>query len=174
MADRDIHSEQILEELRKTKSTLREIKLRLAEGSEYLADVSNTLNELVNDREGGRIEFNETILTKVQQLFQLSLGELKGSRLSSRQAAIVRTLELSLNEIASPIAVSLSSSYFGLTPSEVRVAHLVRDGLTTKEIAALLYLSEYTIKSHRSNIRRKLKLKNKQINLTSHLRSMQE
>ena len=64
--------------------------------------------------------------------------------------------------------------FVNLTPTELKVADLVRDGRTSKEIASLLNLSYNTIMFHRHNIRGKLGLKKKKTNLRSYLRSLQE
>ncbi len=76
-----------------------------------------------------------------------------------------------LNNIISPFIRQLSFKFFNLTPMEIKVANLVKEGKTNKEIAELLCLSKNTILFHRYNIRRKLGLKNKKINLRSHLLS---
>ena len=79
-----------------------------------------------------------------------------------------------MNEIVSPFVTKLSSKFMNLTPTEIKVASLIRDGRTTKEIAALLRLSENTIVFHRHNIRSKLHLKNKKVNLRSYLKSLRK
>ena len=63
------------------------------------------------------------------------------------------------------------STFFGPTPMEIRMANLVKEGQTNKEIAELLCFSKNTILFHRYNIRDKLGLKNKKINLRTHLLS---
>ncbi len=57
-----------------------------------------------------------------------------------------------------------------LSPREIEVADLIRRGLSTKEIAENLNLSELTIERHRHNIRRKLGISNTSVNLTTYLR----
>lgn len=54
-----------------------------------------------------------------------------------------------------------------LSPREREIGIQVRNGRTSKEIAELLGIAEATVERHRHNIRRKLKLKGKGINLAS-------
>jgi DNA-binding CsgD family transcriptional regulator len=57
----------------------------------------------------------------------------------------------------------------GLSPAEMRVADLIRNGRTTKEIANLLNTSVNTILFHRFNLRRKLGIKGEKANLRTYL-----
>jgi DNA-binding CsgD family transcriptional regulator len=102
------------------------------------------------------------------------LERLKGSRLTTNQQTLIDILESNLNNIISPFISKLSSKYFNFTSMEIKVSNLVKEGKTNKEIAELLYLSKNTILFHRHNIRGKLGLKNKKINLRSHLLSYDE
>ncbi|HEY9053654.1 MAG TPA: helix-turn-helix transcriptional regulator, partial [Rectinemataceae bacterium] len=54
-----------------------------------------------------------------------------------------------------------------LSPREREIGLQVRNGRTSKEIAELLGIAEATVERHRHNIRKKLKLKGKGINLAS-------
>jgi DNA-binding CsgD family transcriptional regulator len=87
---------------------------------------------------------------------------------------ILSTLESNINTITSPLIQKLTSTSLGLTPMEIRVAHLIREGLMNKEISELLGISLNTISSHRYKIRTKLGLKNKGKNLRSYLLSLEE
>ncbi len=59
-----------------------------------------------------------------------------------------------------------------LSPREVEICGLIRNGLTTKEISTFLHISETTVERHRNTIRRKLKLNKSKVNLTTYLRSV--
>ena len=83
-------------------------------------------------------------------------------------------LELILNYLngiihETPLIHNIS---FNLTEQEMRVAILIKNGLTSQKIADMLFISLHTVKTHRKNIRKKLKINNKDINLVSYLNSM--
>jgi len=79
------------------------------------------------------------------------------------------SIETHLNDIISPFLRNLTSGYLHLTPREIQIANLIREGKTSKEIAQLLHLSQGAIDFHRNNIRNKLGLKKKKANLRSYL-----
>ena len=111
-------------------------------------------------------------MLNVKELVLPYLKKLKMSRLDDRQKTMANILESNLNGIISPFLHTLSAKYSSLTPREIRVASLVREGKTTKEIAKLLITSTDTIDFHRKNIRRKLGLQNTKSNLRSYLLSL--
>lgn len=59
-----------------------------------------------------------------------------------------------------------------LTPKEIEIAVLIRDGKSSENISTILNTSVETVHTHRRNIRRKLGLTNKSVNLQSFLWSI--
>ncbi|MFC1551583.1 PAS domain S-box protein [Candidatus Latescibacterota bacterium] len=59
-----------------------------------------------------------------------------------------------------------------LTTREIEICILVEKGFTNKEISSLINISAHTVEKHRRNIRAKLGISNKNINLTTYLRQM--
>ena len=66
----------------------------------------------------------------------------------------------------------MGSKYSNLTPKEIQVAGLVKEGKTTKEIAELMISTTDAIEFHRKSLRKKLGLKNTKSNLRSYLLSL--
>ncbi|NVM57635.1 MAG: helix-turn-helix transcriptional regulator [Desulfobacterales bacterium] len=137
-----------------------------------LEEVTAALNVLLRQREQDKKELEEKVLSNVKELIAPYLERLKRTRLDEKQTAYIGIIESNLDEIISPFSRQLSSKFFSLTPKEIQVADLVKDGKTTKEIAELLNMSTRAVEFHRDNIRTKLGLKNKKANLRSRLLSL--
>jgi len=136
-----------------------------------LEEINTALNVLLTKREEDKIRLQEQVLSNVKKLAIPYVEKLKKSKLNETQITLIDVIESSLHEIVTPFSLKLSSGSFGLTPSEIKVADLVRQGKGTKEVATIRNLSHKTVERHRENIRKKLGIKNKKINLQSHLNS---
>ncbi len=140
---------------------------------ESLEEVNTALKVLLKKREENRLELEEKVILNMKELVTPYLDKLRRTQMNQTQKAFLEILEANLNDIVSPFSKSLSSRFWNLTPSELRIANLIRQGKTTKEISYLLNLSHKTIETHRKNIRKKLNIGGKRSNLRSHLLSIQ-
>jgi PAS domain S-box-containing protein len=162
---------QEVEERKRVEKALRKREVELKAQSHHLEEVNTALKVLLKQREEDKKELGQNVLSNVKELIFPYIERVKKSRLTTNQQTLIDILESNLNNIISPFISKLSSKFFNFTSMEIKVANLVKEGKTNKEIADLLYLSKNTILFHRHNIRSKLKLKNKKINLRSHLLS---
>jgi PAS domain-containing protein/DNA-binding CsgD family transcriptional regulator len=153
---------------KKLRKRERELKMK----SSNLQEVNTAMKVLLDQREQDRREVEETVMNNVKELLAPYLERLKKTKLTDVQLAHVRVLETNLDNIISPFLKTLHSRHLNLTPKEIRVASLIKEGRTTKEIAELLGMSVAAVDFHRNNIRKKLGLRNKKANLVSHLASM--
>jgi PAS domain S-box-containing protein len=163
--------EQEIEERKRAEGKIKKREIELEAQSHHLEEVNTALKVLLKQREEDKEELGEHVLSNIKELVSPYVDSLKKSRLTTRQITLINILESNLTNITSPFISKLSSRYFNLTPMEIKVANLVKEGKTNKEISDLLFLSKNTILFHRHNIRSKLGLKNKKINLRSHLLS---
>lgn len=150
----------------------RETELKVQ--SRSLEEANIALKVLLKQMEEKKRNDQENVLSNLKQLVLPYIERLKRSRLNEEEQAIINTLESNLTNITSPLIQRLSSPSLGLTPMEIRIAHLVREGLTNKEIGEMLGISLNTVSSHRHKVRSKLGLRNKGSNLRSYLMSLQE
>ena len=150
------------------KKTRAELELQTCK----LEETNTAFKVLMQQRIEAKTELEETVLLNAKELIVPFLERLNKSRLDSKQKAYVNIIESNLNEIVTPLVREFSKTNLKLTPTEIQVIDFVRHGKTSKEIAQFLNLATSTIDFHRSNIREKLGIKNKKINLTTHLLSI--
>ena len=148
------------------------MELALRESAENLSEVNSALKALLRQRDEDRKEFEEAVLLNVKNLILPYFEKLRGSKLENNQKTWLDILETQLREITSPFTRKLTFQQMNLTPTEIRVAAMVKDGKTTKEIAEILGSSEKSISVHRNHIRSKLGLHGKRVNLEAYLASL--
>lgn len=93
-------------------------------------------------------------------------------RISDEARTYLNIVRANIEQLVSPVSKTLSGAYLDLTPTEIRVADLIRQGESTKSIAGLMSMSTSTVSIHRNSIRKKLKLINKKVNLYSYLNAL--
>jgi PAS domain S-box-containing protein len=138
-----------------------------------LEEMNTALRVLLKKRDEDRTEIEKKIITNIRQLIEPYIQKLRGTNLDEKQMAFVSIIQSNLADITSPFLSNLAPPYLNLTPTEIQIADLIKQGRDTKEIAALMHLSWRTIKTHRRNIRSKLNLQNRKTNLRSYLMSFQ-
>jgi len=169
VAERTGELEQQIEEKKRAERSLRDHQKELKAQSHHLEEVNTALRVLLKQREADKKELSQIVRRNVEELVQPYLEKLAASRLDTRQKTLLQILETNLNHIISPFINRMTEQMGHLTPMEIRVADLIKAGKTNKEIAGLLLVSHNTVLFHRHNIRSKLNIKNKKINLRSHL-----
>ena len=158
---------------KQVEKVLREREAELKNKTHSLEETNTTLRVLLKRRNDDKTELEEKLLVNVKQLVIPFLEEVKKRRLDPEQMAYMAMLESNLSDIISPFLRNLSAKYVNLTPTQIRVAHFIKEGRTTKEIAEVMALSPRTIETHRKNIRKKLGIETKKANLRSHLLPLQ-
>lgn len=146
----------------------KEVQEDLFNKSRSLEETNAALRVLLRQREADKNELEDKIMHNVKELVFPYIDKLRAGQ-SGKDTVIIDIIESNLNEILSPFIKSMASRYINFTPKEIQIADLMKKGKTTKEISIILSLSPRTIDIHRYNIRRKLNINKKKVNLQSYL-----
>ncbi len=144
----------------------------LAAESRRLQEANTALKVLLQHREEDQRELERTILVNIRKLVLPYVEKLYSTSLTSVQAGYADVISDNLQNVVSPFLRNLTATYTDLTPREIDVANLVRDGKSAKEIGTLLNCSVRSIEFYKDNIRRKLGLTHQKTNLRTHLLSL--
>ncbi len=171
------HSHAMLEEQvqKRTKELVRkseeqqETFLALEKKSQDLHDANIALKVLLEQGSKARQELEGQIMTNIKELVFPYLDELDLELINRTSHVYVNIIRKKIEEVTSTFARQLTSKLIGLTPRELQVAELIKQGRSNKDIASLLHISPGTADVYRNNLRRKLGLKNKKVNLRVYL-----
>jgi PAS domain S-box-containing protein len=156
---------------KKAEKALKQKGMELEAKTIGLEEANTALKVLLKQREEDKVELEEKVLLNVRELVLPYLEKLKMKKLGEKERAYIGIMESNLNDIVSPFVHGLSSKLIKLSPTELQVTNLIKQGNTTKEIAEIMNLASSTIDFHRNNIRKKIGIKNKRINLQTYLSS---
>ena len=159
ITDRKRAEEQLqhtTDELRKERESLRQKNI--------------ALRQILDHLEEERREYKHDICDSIEKLLMPVVDTLKENdgRLGPREVAV---LEDTLSSIIRRDIDQYQSNLAKLSPRELDIVGMIKEGMESKEIASKLNLSDQTIHKHRKLIRQKLQLRNKDVNLAAYLRS---
>ena len=157
---------QAAQEALKKREQALELKTR------SLEEANTALKVLLQHREEDKVTLEEQVLANVRKLILPYLENLKHLKLNENQLAQIDIIEDNLRQIVSPFLRNLASTYLDLTPREIQIANLVKEGKTTKEKTDILKISATAVDFHRKNLRAKFGIKNKKTNLMAFLSSL--
>ena len=160
-----------IEDHRRTELALKERRKELENKTHELEEVNAALKVLLKQRDEDKKELEEKVVANVKTLVFPYVEKLNKSLLNDQQAVYLDIVKSNLEDVLAPFLHQLSSKYFDLTPKEIQIAGLIKDGKTTKEISEFLNSTTGAVDFHRNNLRKKLGLRNTKTNLRSFLLS---
>jgi DNA-binding CsgD family transcriptional regulator len=142
---------------------------RLRSASEDLSAKNIALREILSmieeEKKRMLLAFREKMASEILPLAERSRDlSLTAERRAAYQDILVEELGRDIRSLGPGPELSPA-----LSPREREIAIQVRNGRTSKEIAELLGIAEATVERHRHNIRRKLRVADRGINLASFL-----
>lgn len=171
-------AEQVLLDAReRLKNQVVTTQEQLEKNKAETAEINTVLNFLLKHREVDMSDAQVALSNEVEDIVLPLLKKLKKASSGRIQTSkLIDILETALQQLVKfhGRTANLAAAYKKLTLIETHVASMVRQGLPTKTIAAVLNISSGTVSIHRKHIRKKLELDGKDINLHNYLMSLTE
>jgi PAS domain S-box-containing protein len=149
---------------------LEQISLQLQKDHALLVEKNAALRDLLEHVQDQKNEFRHSLTAAISDLLQPIIDRLRsnGGRLSGDD---LDRMEHRLEMIRRRHVQETENNLARLTPRERGICELIREGLSSRQIAQKLGVSPETVNKHRQSIRRKLQIDHRGINLTTYLRS---
>lgn len=138
---------------------------------EAIEQKNSALKEVLEQIEIEKKKIKDDISLNVEEVLLPALKKMrrKGTRLDKQY---IDVLEKTLKELTSSFGTSVSEKKLKLSPREVEIANLIKNGVSSKEICDMLNISFKTVETHRNKIRKKLGIIKKDVNLTTYLQTL--
>lgn len=156
-------------ERKRTEEELLVKERELASQARYLEDMNIALKVLLDSREKEKKQEQEGIVLKARKIIYPYLEKMEAVCPDGEARVYLGIIRANLEELLLSCTDGISLQYLTFTPTEVRIADLIKQGKTSKEIASLLRITPFAVSFHRGNIRKKCGLLNSKKNLMVHL-----
>lgn len=154
---------------KREEEALRESESKLQKQKLALEQKNIALREIIAQVEIEKRKIKENLDKNVSMVLSPILERLKTDKASQKY---VNLIQHHLEGLTSSYGSKIAEKRVNLTPREIEVCNLIKGGLTNKDISKLLNISRRTVEKHRENIRQKMEISNKDINLISFLRKI--
>lgn len=166
----NLELEKKVTELEKSRKALLDYKFELENANNQLMETNNALSVLARNIERTRRESEKRVIQRTSTLILPILEKLREDKRLERHKSDLDLLAGDIQNLTADLRRDNKITNY-LSTTELRVASMIRIGMSSNEIAGHLCISLSTVKTHRRNIRDKLKLKKTGINLRGYLES---
>lgn len=141
----------------------------LLKKKDQLQEMNVTLRTVMKSVDKERLDFQKSVGDTIQKALLPALAPVRKESSKSVRNAYLDIVEDQLVKLARGGGREDRALLLKMTPSEMKICRFIQAGASTKEIADTLNLSMETVQTHRRNIRRKLNLQNRRVNLATFL-----
>jgi len=161
---------QLIEDLKSSESNLKKHKNQLEYLNSELLETNKALSLLARNIEREREQMEKRIAIKLKSLIIPTLQRLARDKSLSRYGMELDMLTKQIEDLTTGFGTdAFIASCLSFT--ELKIASLIKNGLTSEEIAEQLHIAPSTVRTHRKNIRKKLKINNAKYSLRNYLDS---
>jgi len=162
-----------VKERKKFEAALRRREQDLSAKSHLLEESNIALNVLLQRLKNEQKEAENMIAANIRQLILPHLDNLNCLGLTEIQKSHVGLIRTNISRLNASFLHNLTVQFALLTPREIQVANMIKDGMSSKDIAAILSISVRSVEFHRNHLRKKLGLSRQPSSLLSFLLSLQ-
>jgi len=155
---------------KRAEDRLRQATSLLRVEREALTQKNIALKEILDHIEKERQDYKQAICKDVEQAVSPFLRKLR-LFVDERRVRELDALETQMEAVLAKDIDVFRDRYARLTPRELEICDLIKAKLSSKEMSERLNLSVLTVHKHREQIRRKLGITSKGINLSTYLQS---
>jgi len=153
-------------ERKKSQQALVAFATELSKQKKALEEKNIALREVLGQLEVEKRKIQEDIITNIDELI---IPIVKRLQLKGVSKDYMTLLEKNLKDLTSSFGRKITQQTNKLSSKEIEICSMIKNGLTSKEISNLLHISFQTVVKHRKNIRKKLYISKKDINLYAYL-----
>ena len=156
-------------ERKNAEEALKISEAKLMKQKSVLEQKNIALREIIRQIEIEKNTIKDDITTNVNEVILPIIKKMKLKQASDEYIDLFQHL---LEKLSSSFGRRITKISAKLTPREIEISTMIESGLTNKEISKLLHISRQTVEKHRKNIRKKLNITKKDINLASYLQHL--
>jgi len=158
-------------ERKKAEIALMHSEQHLRKKTEELENKNIALREIMEQIGFEKRQIMDDVIANIEEVILPVIQKMKACEVGD-ESKFIPLLERSLHDLASSFGRKIAEPMLKMTLREIEISNMIKTGFTTKEIASFLNVSPFTVESHRSNIRKKLKIENEKVNLATHLQNL--
>ena len=142
--------------------TLKEL---LHQEKSHRREMYVTLKNLMRAFEKERSGIETGISHRIETLLLPTIEKLKRESSTDVRNTYLNVMRDQLINLTAGFSKELDGRFLRLTRTEIKICKFIQTGLSSKEIAQTMHISFETVQAHRRNIRKKLGLQGRKINL---------
>ncbi|MCB2218180.1 PAS domain S-box protein [Desulfofustis glycolicus] len=147
----------------------KEYEIKLQYEMKRSEEMNVTLSNVLKSIEKDRREREQQVKNKVKQSLLPSLQKMTKTNDLEIRSTYRELIAQQLIELTSGFESRLDAGLLKLTGTEIAICRVIQAGRSGKEICELMNLAFETLQTHRKNIRKKLGLRGRKVNLQAYL-----
>ncbi len=155
--------------VKEIENLTQRLKKRLSVQNKTLKEQEITIKLLFKEKEKEEKKILSNFIKNINILIKPILEDLKISLKNDKNYEKILFLEKNIKNISKPIIKNLPINSLEFTNTELKVISLIKEGLNSRQIAEFLGVTKKSIDFHRLNIRKKLDINGKKVNLATYL-----